>query len=135
MESLDIEALRNKYSNQSPEDKEKRDKFAVMAAAINFGIGVAMVVISLINQDDDNLGVATHYLKVAGSIMIIAGALKIIAVKTPWKFDDKIADCCVPLLDLILFIVNIWGSVIVFGKYNLLNMKKCLLITNTSDIT
>lgn len=116
MENLDIEALKNRYSNESPEDKEKRNKANTITAAVHFGIGIAMVVISLYYEDDDNIGVATHYLKVAGSVMITAGALRMIAIRTPWKFDDKIADCGVPLLDVALFIINIWGSVIVFSK-------------------
>ena len=51
------------------------------------------------------------------SCMLVSSALKILAYVTPCEFDDKIAKFLTPLLDAADFIVIIWGSFLVFGKF------------------
>ena len=51
------------------------------------------------------------------SCMLVIPALKILAYVTPCEFDDKIAKFLTPLLDAAYFIVIIWGSFLVFGKF------------------
>ena len=49
--------------------------------------------------------------------MLVSSALKILAYVTLCEFDNKIAEFLTPLLDAAYFIVIIWGSFLVFGKF------------------
>ena len=51
------------------------------------------------------------------SCMLVSSALKFLAYVTLCEFDDKIAEFLTPLLDAAYFIVIIWGSFLVFGKF------------------
>ena len=66
MENFDIEAMKKKYSEESPEEKEKRTKMQMFPAVINLIVGIAMVVVGALNDDvcdgDKN---ATYFLKVS----------------------------------------------------------------------
>ena len=61
----------------------------------------------------------SFFFKVAGSVLLVSNALKIVSSLTKCECDDKIADFITPCLDFAYFIVVIWGSVLVFGKYSL----------------
>ena len=58
------------------------------------------------------------YLMVAGGILFTLEVLVILAACTPCEADDIIVFCLIPLVALTMFAVNIWGSVVVFGKLN-----------------
>lgn len=118
MEIFDIEAQKKKYSDETPEDKQKRNKQQMFPACINLAVGIAMVAVGAHFADDDNDGNATEFLKVGGSVLIVSNALKILSYLTKCECDDKIADFITPLLDFAYFIVVIWGSVKVFGAYS-----------------
>ena len=49
MENFDIEAMKKKYSEESPEEKEKRTKMEMLPAVINICVGIAMVVVGAMN--------------------------------------------------------------------------------------
>merc|ERR1711997_1117586 len=114
MENFDIEAMKKKYSEESPEEKEKRTKMEMFPAVINICVGIAMVVVGALNDDKD----ATYFLKVGGSVLLVSNALKLVSFLTKCECDDKIADAITPMLDFAYFIVVIWGSVIVFGAWS-----------------
>jgi len=119
MENFDIEAMKKKYSEESPEEKEKRNKQQIFPAVINAIVGIAMVAVGA-SYDDvcDNDKNATYFLKVGGSILLVSNGLKLLSVLTKCECDDKIADFVGPILDFAYFIACIWGSVIVFGDYS-----------------
>ena len=64
MENFDIEAMKKKYSEESPEEKEKRNKQQIFPAVINAIVGIAMVAVGA-SYDDvcDNDKNATYFLK------------------------------------------------------------------------
>ena len=70
MENFDIEAMKKKYSEESPEEKEKRTKMEMLPAVINICVGIAMVVVGALNDDvcdgDKN---ATYFLKVSACLI------------------------------------------------------------------
>jgi len=129
MEMFDIEAQKKKYADESPEDKEKRNKQQIFPACINLAVGIAMVAVGAHFAGDDNDGNATHFLKVGGSVLIVSNALKLLSALTKCECDDKIADFLTPLLDAAYFIVCIYGSVIVFGAYSEINYEDSTLET------
>merc|ERR1712127_1090574 len=119
MENFDIEAMKKKYSEESPEEKEKRTKMEMFPAVINICVGIAMVVVGALNDDKCNGDKdATYFLKVGGSVLLVSNALKLLSFLTKCECDDKIADAITPMLDFAYFIVVIWGSVIVFGAWS-----------------
>ena len=61
---------------------------------------------------------AALYLLIGGGIGLGATLLKIGAIVTPSKCDDKFADCLGPLVSVFSFVVTIWGSIVVFGAYS-----------------
>ena len=66
---------------------------------------------------------------VAGGILLTLEVLALLASLTPSNDDDNIVIGFVqPLVSIAMFAVNIWGSVVVFGKLNkylnLLNFLK-----------
>ena len=69
MENFDIEAMKKKYSEESPEEKEKRTKMEMLPAVLNICVGIAMVVVGALNDeecdDDEN---ATYFLKVGAQL-------------------------------------------------------------------
>merc|ERR1711935_895597 len=67
MENFDIEAMKKKYSEESPEEKEKRTKMEMFPAVMNIIVGIAMVVMGALNDDEGNGDKdATYFLKVPG---------------------------------------------------------------------
>ena len=69
MENFDIEAMKKKYSEESPEEKEKRTKMEMFPAVINICVGIAMVVVGALNDDKCNGDKdATYFLKVSASL-------------------------------------------------------------------
>merc|ERR1739838_564749 len=124
MENFDIEAMKKKYSEESPEEKEKRTKMEMLPAVINICVGIAMVVVGALNDDEcDDDKNATYFLKVGGSVLLVSNALKLVSYLTKCECDDKIADFITPMLDFAYFIVVIWGSVIVFGAYSAIDYE------------
>jgi acyl CoA:acetate/3-ketoacid CoA transferase len=66
MENFDIEAMKKKYSEESPEEKEKRTKMEMLPAVINICVGIAMVVVGALNDEEcDDDETATYFLKVS----------------------------------------------------------------------
>ncbi len=55
---------------------------------------------------------------VAGGIITILETLELIAYCTKCTEDDTFVTWLSPLVSFAMFCVNIWGSVIVFGKLN-----------------
>jgi len=119
MENFDIEAMKKKYSEESPEEKEKRTKMEMLPAVINICVGIAMVVVGALNDDKCNGDKdATYFLKVGGSVLLVSNGLKLVSYLTKCECDDKIADFITPMLDFAYFIVVIWGSVLVFRAWS-----------------
>ena len=59
------------------------------------------------------------YLMVAGGILFTVEVLAFLASLTPSSDDDDIVIAFVmPIVLIAMFAVNIWGSVVVFGKLN-----------------
>ena len=58
------------------------------------------------------------YLMVAGGILLTLEVLALLASLTPSTNDDDIVAGLTLLVLIAIFAVNIWGSVVVFGKLN-----------------
>ena len=70
MENFDIEAMKKKYSEESPEEKEKRTKMEMLPAVINICVGIAMVVVGALNDEEcDGDKNATYFLKVSARLI------------------------------------------------------------------
>ena len=110
--------MKKQFGQEEPEARQKRQKQLVGVNFVNLALNIAMVVIGVQynNEEDCRNGDAPKYLLIGGSIILAMSAMKIIAFLTPWKWDDKIVDILTPLADLTSFVVTIWGSVVVFGK-------------------
>jgi hypothetical protein len=88
-------------------------------AVINICVGIAMVVVGALNDEEcDGDKNATYFLKVGGSVLLVSNALKLVSYLTKCECDDKIADFITPMLDFAYFIVVIWGSVLVFSAWS-----------------
>ena len=61
---MDIEAMKAKYQKESPEDCKKRKRKLLFPAFINFVVGIAMLVVGLVYDDQDKTRVATNFLMV-----------------------------------------------------------------------
>ena len=120
-----MENLQKKYADETEEDKQKRKKQQLLPAFVYLGISVAMLILGVKHNNDEDCpagdNAATRFLTVGGAVLLVSSALKILAYVTPCECDDKIAEVLGPLLDMAYFIVIIWGSVLVFGKF--LNFK------------
>merc|ERR1712223_2237319 len=115
---VDMEAIKAKYSEESPEEQQKRKRQLLFPAFINFAVGIAMLVVGIVYDDEDKNGSATNFLMVGGGVLLATNLIKLVAYATPCKGDDKVADVITPILDLAYFIIVIWGSVKVFGAYS-----------------
>ena len=74
---------------------------------------------------------AANFLLIGGGIVLVTSALNIFAFLTPCKCDDKIMEIITPLIPLVHFVVVIWGSIVVFGKfhgYSKLQYKNIILL-------
>ena len=116
-----MENLQKKYADETEEDKQKRKKQQLLPAFVYLGISVAMLILGVKHNNDEDCpagdNAATRFLTVGGAVLLVSSALKILAYVTPCECDDKIAEVLGPLLDMAYFIVIIWGSVLVFGKF------------------
>ena len=119
MEALKLENLQKKYADETPEEKQQRKRKELFPAFVYLGVSVAMLIIGVKydTPEDCKGGEATRFLTVGGAVLLVSSALKILAYVTPSEFDDKIAKFLTPLLDAAYFIVIIWGSFLVFGKF------------------
>jgi len=115
---VDMEAMKAKYSEESPEEQQKRKRQLLFPAFINFAVGIAMLVIGIVYDDQDTNGAATDFLMIGGGVLLATNLIKLVAYATPCKQDDKVADVITPILDLAYFIIVIWGSVKVFSAYS-----------------
>ena len=120
MEALKLENLQKKYADETPEEKQQRKRKELFPAFVYLGVSVAMLIIG-VKYDTPELCPGSKPLDfwhlVELSCMLVSSALKILAYVTPCEFDDKIAEFLTPLLDAAYFIVIIWGSFLVFGKF------------------
>jgi len=114
---IDMEAMKAKYQEESPDEQQKRKRKLLFPAFINFAVGIAMVVVGAVYNNQDMNGSATDFLMIGGSVLLTTNFIKLVAYATPCKEDDKVADVITPILDLAYFIIVIWGSVKVFGAY------------------
>ena len=116
-----MENLAKKYADETEEDKQKRKKQQLLPAFVYLGISVAMLILGVKHNNDEDCpagdNAATRFLTVGGAVLLVSSALKILAYVTPCECDDKIAEVLGPLLDMAYFVVIIWGSVLVFGKF------------------
>ena len=120
MEALKLENLQKKYADETPEEKQQRKRKELLPAFVYLGVSVAMLIIG-VKYDTPELCPGSKPLDfwhlVELSCMLVSSALKILAYVTLCEFDDKIAEFLTPLLDAAYFIVIIWGSFLVFGKF------------------
>jgi len=115
---VDMEAMKAKYAEESPDEQQSRKRKLLFPAFINFAVGIAMVVVGAVYNDQDQIGSATDFLMIGGSVLLTTNFIKLVAYSTPCKEDDKVADVITPILDLAYFIIIIWGSVKVFSAYS-----------------
>jgi len=115
---MDMEAMKAKYQEESPEECKKRKRQLLFPAFINFAVGIAMLVVGVVYDEEDKTRAATNFLMVGGGVLLATNLIKLVAYATPCKGDDKVADVITPILDLAYFIIVIWGSVKVFGAYS-----------------
>ena len=59
-----MEAMKAKYSEESPEEQQKRKRQLLFPAFINFAVGIAMLVVGIVYDDQDKNGAATDFLMV-----------------------------------------------------------------------
>ena len=112
-----LEALK-KMNPETEEDKKKRRRGIIFGAVINFIVSLAMIIVGGIhNNDTDCPGrQATEFLIVGGSILLCSSLLKL-QYLAPLPMLHKVVDIGSPLLDFVYFIIVIWGSARVFGKF------------------
>ena len=67
-------------------------------------------------KDDCNTE-AAKFLLIGGGLVLVSSALNIFAYLTPCKCDDRFAELVTPLVSFVHFVVVIWGSIVVFGKF------------------
>ena len=115
-----LESLAKRYNEESPEEKKKRRKWTLFPAVINSIAAIAMLAVGIYHHTEERCktGEATLFLIIGGTFLLVGSGLKVLAYLTPCKCDDKLADVTGPLCDLVYFIVVIWGSVQVFGKFD-----------------
>jgi len=114
-----MDSMKQKFGNESPEDKQKRKKQMVLPNAGTLAICIAMLAVGIsYNSEEDCKGKATTFLILGGGIVCATTALKLIAFWTPCECDDKIMDIVSPIADFVHFCVIIWGSIVVFGQYS-----------------
>ena len=68
------------------------------------------------NNEKKQEKISIHF-QVGGGVLLATNLIKLVAYATPCKGDDKVADVIAPILDLAYFIIVIWGSVKVFGRF------------------
>ena len=61
---VDMEAIKAKYSEESPEEQQKRKRQLLFPAFINFAVGIAMLVVGIVYDEEDKNGSATDFLMV-----------------------------------------------------------------------
>ncbi len=107
-----------KMSNlESPESKAKKMKMQAYLALVNFCSGIGMVIMGALNNDVDKTD-ATLFLIVGGSYQMSTAVLKMLVLFGYYKFQwNEKALLVIPLVDLAYFVIIIWGSVAVFGKF------------------
>jgi len=113
-----MDGLKQKYGNESPEDRKKRKKSLVVPNIGTLAICIAMLAVGIqYNDEEECKGKATTFLILGGGIVCATTVLKLIAILTPCEYDDKIMDILSPIADFTHFCIIIWGSVVVFGQY------------------
>jgi len=116
-----MDSMKQKFGNESPEDKQKRKKQLVLPNIGTLAVCIAMVAVGVsYNGEEDCKGKATTFLILGGGIVCATTVLKLIAFWTLWlcECDDKIMDILSPIANFAHFCVMIWGSVVVFGQYS-----------------
>ena len=61
---VDMEAMKAKYQEESPEDQKKRKRQLLFPAFINFAVGIAMLVVGVVYDAEDKTRAATNFLMV-----------------------------------------------------------------------
>ena len=61
---VDMEAMKAKYAEESPDEQQSRKRKLLFPAFINFAVGIAMVVVGAVYNDQDQIGSATDFLMV-----------------------------------------------------------------------
>lgn len=118
MEGLkNLDKLKERFSQEPEEQKKKRKCGLVFNTSINLILGIAMVSVGAVYDPDCTDGNATYFLQVGGSYLIISQVIKLAIYLIPMEMMDKLANSLAPALDFGYFIIIIWGSVIVFGKW------------------
>lgn len=111
-----LDGLKTRFNNEETGEKRKRQWSLAFPAVINFILGLAMLIVGAVYQEEDKDGNATYFLMVGGGYLFSISLIKLILYLIPMELADKAADIVAPILDFGYFIIIIWGSVIVFGK-------------------
>ena len=61
---VDMEAMKTKYAEETPDEQQSRKRKLLFPAFINFAVGIAMVVVGAVYNDQDQIGSATDFLMV-----------------------------------------------------------------------
>merc|ERR1712223_33419 len=112
-----MEGLKNKYGEESREDKKNRHREFFFPSVVTFSVCIAMVIVGYQYMDDCNVDAAT-FLLLGGGIVLATSALNVVAYLTPCEWDDRLADVLTPLSYFAHFVIMIWGSVAIFGVYS-----------------
>merc|ERR1711922_4722 len=77
---VDMEAIKAKYSEESPEEQQKRKRQLLFPAFINFAVGIAMLVVGIVYDDQEKNGSATDFLMVGGGVLLATNLIKLVQV-------------------------------------------------------
>ena len=87
---VDMEAMKAKYAEESPDEQQSRKRKLLFPAFINFAVGIAMVVVGAVYNDQDQIGSATDFLMV--KVAFSESALKFFQIsKSKKKYSKKLS--------------------------------------------
>ena len=80
---VDMEAMKAKYAEESPDEQQSRKRKLLFPAFINFAVGIAMVVVGAVYNDQDQIGSATDFLMVCNLLKFSFKVYKVELLKLP----------------------------------------------------
>lgn len=98
-------------------DAKKHKKQHICGNLVQCVLGIVMLSIGGVYYPECNFD-ATTYLVVGGAIMLITNILSIVAILTPFEWDDKLTKSLTPMIGLVQFGIFLWGTIVVFGSYS-----------------
>ena len=84
---VDMEAMKAKYAEESPDEQQSRKRKLLFPAFINFAVGIAMVVVGAVYNDQDQIGSATDFLMVCNLLKSSFKVYKVELMKLSWVIN------------------------------------------------